>query len=496
MKSTHYILLITVLLLSSCELMTDYNLDTEPNYLKEKNLLQYLEEGNDSNLTLYLEAIKYAGLEEQVSAGNRTRIIPTNNAIKKVLSSAGVEQISQLSKGVVRNLFTYLTFDGVYRSITMNVDQSIKGISDSGEPIFLTRKEGVNDKFLLYVNDNKEIGEQSIAVIRQDYLFKDGAAHVVDQLPLYLIKVKGTDPMPDNVDHSQAPVYNLPVIEDANVYHGSSNTNYNGYNKLNYLCNRASRYRYSFFKFALADIDFIDNLFSAKLCFNVKDIKGAFIPSCAVYATANDWTETTLNYNNRPAFEQELSISDLSIGWNEVNITQHIQNAYHHSETNVSFGLKVLNGESISTSQVEIYPREISSTNLDNSPNASYISLQGAVDSELQLDHNQLIKGKANGIIALTKDQLQMSASPNAKYNYEDQNIIFVIKQLPTNGTLVRNGLPMTQSAQFTQAEIAAGTMKYIHNGQGSTDSFTLKVQDYTGGVYSTQISVQIMIQQ
>ena len=456
MKSTHYILSIIVLLFSGCNLITDYKLDTNPDYLKEVSLIQYLEEGKESTLTMYLEAIKYAGLEEQISTGNRTRIIPTNDAIKSVLSSAGVEQINQLSKGVIRNLFSYLTFDGTYRSIDMETDQSVKGISDSGEPIFLTRKEGASDKFLLYVNDSKEIDGQSIAVIRQDYLFKDGVAHVVGQLPLYIKKVKETDPIPDDVDHSQAPTYNLPVTEDANVYHGAANTNYNGSNRLNYLCNRASRYRYTFFKFALSEVDFIDNLFSAKLCFNVKRIVGSFIPSCAVYATSNEWTEKTLTYNNRPEFGLEVSIFDLSTAWNETDITQYIQNAYN---------------------------------------NSAYIKLQGAIDSELQLDHNQQIKGSAGSIITLTKVHLQMSAGPNAQYTYNDNNIIFIIEHLPANGTLVRNGLPMTKSARFTQAELAAGIVKYIHNGQGTTDTFILKVQDYTGGVYTERIPMQITIQ-
>lgn len=118
----------------------------------------------------------------------------------------------------------------------------------------------------------------------------------------------------------------------------------------------------------------------------------------------------TLTYNNRPEFGLEVSIFDLSTVWNETDITQYIQNAYNNSETEVSFGLKVLNGEAISTSQVEIYPRETSSTNLNNSPNAAYIKLQGAIDSELQLDHNQQIKGSAGSIITLTKVHLQMSA--------------------------------------------------------------------------------------
>ena len=85
MKSTHYILSIIVLLFSGCNLITDYKLDTNPDYLKEVSLIQYLEEGKESTLTMYLEAIKYAGLEEQISTGNRTRIIPTNDAIKKCI---------------------------------------------------------------------------------------------------------------------------------------------------------------------------------------------------------------------------------------------------------------------------------------------------------------------------------------------------------------------------------------------------------------------------
>ena len=89
----------------------------------------------------------------------------------------------------------------------METNQSIKGISDYGEPIFLTRKESTSNKFLLYVNDSEEINNQSIVVIRQDYLFKDGAAHVVDQLPLYIKKVKETDESYYHADGVNGRIY-------------------------------------------------------------------------------------------------------------------------------------------------------------------------------------------------------------------------------------------------------------------------------------------------
>ena len=54
MKLTQYMLLIAALLFSGCNLITDNKLDTDPNYLKEMSLIEYLEEGKESSLTMYL----------------------------------------------------------------------------------------------------------------------------------------------------------------------------------------------------------------------------------------------------------------------------------------------------------------------------------------------------------------------------------------------------------------------------------------------------------
>lgn len=57
MKLTQYMLLIAALLFSGCNLITDYKLDTDPNYLKEMSLIEYLEEGKESSLTMYLKQL-------------------------------------------------------------------------------------------------------------------------------------------------------------------------------------------------------------------------------------------------------------------------------------------------------------------------------------------------------------------------------------------------------------------------------------------------------
>src|SRR5690606_2057526 len=117
--------LILVILAMACtmgckDLLTDYKLDTDPDYLKSITLLDYIAQGRDTTLTLYAKAIAYADLADVVSEGSQTRVVPTNSAIRTILLSAGVSRIEDLSPNVVRGLFSYLTFAGAYRSIDLD----------------------------------------------------------------------------------------------------------------------------------------------------------------------------------------------------------------------------------------------------------------------------------------------------------------------------------------------------------------------------------------
>ena len=56
------LLLGTACIMSCRDLIKDYELDTNPDFLKSMTLLEYIEQGRDTTLTLYAEAIKYGGL--------------------------------------------------------------------------------------------------------------------------------------------------------------------------------------------------------------------------------------------------------------------------------------------------------------------------------------------------------------------------------------------------------------------------------------------------
>ena len=470
------------------DLIKDYKLDTNPDFLNSVTLLDYIEQRRDTTLTMYAEAIKYASLQESISGGNKTRIVPTNNAIRTVLLSAGVSRIQDLSPNVVKGLFSYLTIPGVYKSVDLKADQTIAEETAGGDLLYLTRNASGQDRYHLLVNRSAELATQPIDVIRQDYVFMDGIAHVVDYFPVYQQSVKPTDAVPGDVDYTNAKKDTLWATDDAHAYTASKTMNYN--TVVNQLVSRSGQLRYTFLKFNVKAIDFAEDITSAKLNFFVNVINGSnYVPFCGIYETAGTWTGPTLTWNTKPDFGQEVVTTDLALNWNSINMTAYIQNAYKDNKAVVSLGLQLLNGANVTSSSVQILNMEAS-----GGIYKQYISLMGSIPSEIQLNSTSPLTVESNGITALTKNHVSMSGS-STKYKYTDNNIIYVLMTPPVYGTLTKYGLPMVKYTQFTQEELSNGAVKYVHNGTGNSDAFQLKAQDYIGGVFPDLVQISVAVQ-
>lgn len=492
MKTHNKLILISLLgvatMLSCNDLLKDYKLDTNPDFLKTMTLLDYIEQGRDTTLTLYADAIAYADLTDFVSEGNKTRIVPTNNAIRTLLASAGISSIRDLSPNVVRGLFSYLNMPGEYRSVDLEEDQTIEGETRYGEPLFLTRLVSSTDRYRLVVNRSDLFATSPINVIRQDYVFMDGVAHVVDVFPIFQQVTTATDTAPEDVDYSDAVKDTLWATDDAHAYAGNRTANYNA--QVNQLVSRSGQYRYTFLKFDVDPIDYVDELTSARLHFFVNVINGSnFVPFCGVHETTDDsWEAPTLNWNNMPGFGPEVATSELALDWNEINLTGYIQNAYQDEKSVISLGLQLLNGANVTSSSVQIRNMEVT-----GGIYRQFIALMGPIPSELEISSSNPVVVANNGVTTLTKDHISMSAT-SVQYNYTDNNILYALMEPPTNGTLTKNGLPVMKFAQFTQQEIAQGAIKYVHNGGGS-DTFQLKALDYIGGVYPELLPISVTVQ-
>jgi hypothetical protein len=76
------------------------------------------------------------------------------------------------------------------------------------------------------------------------------------------------------------------------------------------------------------------------------------------------------------------------------------------------------------------------------------------------------------------------------------QNIQFKITTLPSFGRLTQNGIPLKTNDTFTQADINAGNLSYLHNGNdfATKDEFTFKASDGSLEISETVFVIKIIL--
>ncbi|TRU69655.1 MAG: hypothetical protein EWV55_20760, partial [Microcystis viridis Mv_BB_P_19951000_S69] len=106
------------------------------------------------------------------------------------------------------------------------------------------------------------------------------------------------------------------------------------------------------------------------------------------------------------------------------------------------------------------------------------IQIGGAVNQPPQISVNTGLTLNEGSSSAIANSLLAVTDADNTA----DQ-LTFTISTIPTNGNLQRNGVTLAVNNTFTQADINAGLLSYIHNGGETTsDSFSFTVADGAGG--------------
>jgi len=483
-----------IIMLSGChKLMEDYELDTHSDYWDDITLLDYISQGENPDLTLYAEAVRYAGVENLLEGQAKTRIVPTNEAIQGMLLSAGVSSIQELSPNVVKEMLSYLIIPGAYRSLDLDEGETIGEVTARGDSLYLTRTVTATDKYRLFVNSHAKLATPQIAVNSQDYVFRDGVAHIVNVFPTYQEIMTPTDAAPEGVDYSDAEQHTIIVSGDTHVINATSShreTNYGDATLLTVA--NASWVRHGFLLFDLEPIEFVDDLTRAYLNVYYSQRSTATLePLLGVYETDPDWEEMTLTWNTMPDFGAQITTTGLNLGeWNAIDITGSINRAYQGGLDKVSLGLQLLDAPNDVTGTATFRARE-----QGNGESAPSITLFGGIPSELEIDQVSGLQVASEGAVTIEAENLSMTASGSAIYNYTDNNIIYVLMEAPTNGTVTLYGLPIQKFSQFTQQELKSGAVKYVHDGGSSSDVITFKVKDYIGGVYADLVELPVTVQ-
>src|SRR5690606_27663477 len=195
------------------------------------------------------------------------------------------------------------------------------------------------------------------------------------------------------------------------------------------------------------------------------------------WETGTDWEELEVTWNTMPTFGGQIATSEVvTLGWSAVSLRTFINRAYQEHAEVVSLGLGRMDDANGEFGNVFMCNREQS-----NGDYKAFISLLGAMPSEVELDRLSTLQVPQDRAAAITKEQLSMRPAASPTYNYTDNNIIYVLAETPANGTVTRFGFPIGKFGEFTQEELQNGAVRYVHNGEGSSDIITFKVKDYIG---------------
>ncbi|RZL55224.1 MAG: DNRLRE domain-containing protein [Pedobacter sp.] len=438
-----------------------------------------------TNLNLYGEVIKKAGLADLLNQPeDYTVLFLTNQAVNNMVSSLGYTNLNDVPATVLRNIVSDQIFKGRLRSFDLKIGETKKFETINGSFIYYTRTANSTNEYVLTANNSTDLTSPPATIRSQNLEFKNGIAHVTDQFTFYKLR----DAVPDAPSGSvgaQTDIIN--VTKDLFIQNGTANRtkNFNNATSIDMKNSNGkdvSVDRMGLFQFPLTTPSFGNKIGLAKINFYVYFT--GLASSLTAYAGADtDFDETTVSWTTAPTYDR-ISLANISltagqIGWQTMDVTSLVSQLYAGNKTFLNI-LMNHNNDNF----VKIYPREF-----DSGKFKAYLSISSPPPTILTFGNATALNvAPKDGFAKLTTTQLKMNGA-------DDKNISYIVNKIPTNGYLVKYGIPLPVNGSFSQADLVAGSIKYLHSGTGNVDEIILEAKDNNGGYYNTPIKITVNIQ-
>lgn len=507
--------------LGSCNLMKSYELDTTPNFLGDITAKEYLETNRDTTLAYYYQAIEYAGMDDVIADQTpQTLIIPDNTAFRGIFREMGISEMEEVLPNVWKYLLEYLVLPEKYLSYEMEEGKKYEVTTLSGNRFYISRTTSTTDKYIMTINSapssDTDFAATPLSIKQQDMDFENNkVAHVVTTFPLFMITVTPQDEAPDIEPEPGVELKKVTVktAGDAFVYVGDNLKNYKTSSLMFGERSQSGVDRWAYIRFEeLPEIDFSETISSAQLCIYTDEANAGAPTSAEIHDISYFKQDDPLygdlalmdikeidknNYSAASGIRNPQNIiatvNGLTKGsWSRADITEFIVNRYNGLLPNDRapyFCIRSLSGQKYSATT------RLGTLNEDTGEdkNSAYIEILGPMPTDLEIVNNETLECPALGMATLTKDILSMSAESTDELVYTDNNIIYVLKELPLNGMLTKNGIPLKLMGRFSQEEIRLGLVRYF-NGTEADDSFKVRAMDYAGGTLDDLIEVPVLI--
>jgi len=496
-----------LLLFIGCEkfkLLKDEDMDLVPAGENTKNATfaafiksnDYQQSDRYSQLKLYAQAVRLAGLEEFLDNPNDnfTIVIFNDDAMNSLITGYGYTSLEEAPRPVLRHFILNNIIQHKYQVADFEVGKDEGFESLTGDSLFFRRESSTTNPYVLRVNAVSRYASASVTVRSRDLPFKNAIGHVVP-MPTYTVRSSSQkDPKPDDLELSKDSVF---VEKDVLLQFASSQAGYQVINPTgdNFQTKMASTInntgtRRLYMQYKIREPEFEERLGSATLMLyhtRTSNASGVSESLINVYADAyTDWEESTTSYSDLPAMgELESSFSIPSTGnsnkWFASDVSRAVLQAFENNQDFVNIGVW-------SQSSPNVYFGHLGHANAAN--NKSYILFESTPETIItNVTVNAVNISSADFFKVIDKTNLQGTGA-------SDKNISYFLSEDTQKGVVLVNGRPLRKRGSFTQEQLRQGVVKYLRNldVQHATDEIILEVQDFQGGFYPEIITLPVQI--
>ncbi len=426
---------------------------------------------NQDDLSLLEEAITATGLESYYSGSTEySFILPGNSAFTSYLSTNGYSSISEVPVPILKNVLLYHIVTGKVLFTDEEFYSSTNPIAFStlnGQIMYLSRNS--NYQGIINYGTNK-----SWTISTSNLEPTNGAIHILYNI-VYYSAVTGSTDIPD-ASYASDTIF---ATQDAYVRAATyADNNFGGADDLTLRVDNESSVndRKVFLKFDLSELSQSENVREAYLNIGAYYAAGKVQSINLQNVQDNSWSESSITWNNMPSPDTEVFASTVSKAITNLSfdIFSWECTDYVSSKLESPGIVSIMINAELGTNDGIMF---VSKENTTYSYPAMLVAVYSN-GSSLEMGTNTGLSVTRQGTVVLTTDKLSMEGAAAA-------DVVYTLKSAPTDGWLIMGAKILTAGDKFGQLDIDAGNIVYINEGNASSDSFTVSVNDKDGGSIS-----------
>nr|WP_321356361.1 DNRLRE domain-containing protein [uncultured Draconibacterium sp.] len=420
--------------------------------------------------SLLEDAITAAGFESYYSGSTESSfILPTDDAFNSYLSDNGYSSISEVPLPILKNVLLYhiVTEKALFTDEDFSVSNNPVAFStQNGQIMYLSRDN--NYRGVINYDTNK-----SWTIKTSNLEPTNGAIHIVYDIVYYSAVTGDTDVPTDMFEYDSIFATQDVYVRAGTYVDDNFGTAADLVLRVDTDDGTSVNDRKIFLMFDLSEATKSGTLREAYLSLGAWYSAGKEKNINLHNVQDITWSENTITWNNMPTPDTDIISATPSIPLDGTPTLFKLDcTDYYQSKSESPGKVTILVDADDESNDGIIF---ISKESTDYSYAPCLIAVYSDASSTLEMGTNTGLSVTSQGVVVLTTNNLCMEGAATA-------DIVYTLESVPTDGWLIMGSQILSAGDKFGQLDIDAGNIVYINEGNASSDSFTVSVNDKDGG--------------